>query len=409
PLSIELIKKKLDGKKLTKEEIDQIVWDIVHNKLDDIELSYFVAACYAHELDMEETTFLTKAMASHGIVLKPKKYPVMDKHCVGGVAGNRTTMLLVPIVAAAGLTIPKTSSRSITSPAGTADTMEVLANVSIGIKKMKHIVDNVGGCIVWGGALNLAPADDKIIRVEKPLSIDAKSNLLSSVMAKKASVSATHLLVDIPSGHGSKIIELSRAKSLKKDFQLIARKLGMKVKVIITDGRQPIGNGIGPALEARDVLYVLKNDLRGPVDLREKALCMAGLMLEMGGKAGKGKGYTLAKQILESGKAYDKMVEIIKAQGMKITDPNKIKIGKYSYEYRSPRTGVVREVSNLAISKMARVAGAPKNMGAGVYLHKHVGDRVHKGEPIFTVYAANEIMLGFAKETFVKLDGIKVE
>ncbi len=409
PLSIDYIKKKLDGYKLTKQEIDQIVWDIVHNKLSSIELTYFVAACYSHELDLRETTLLTKAMISHGEKLKINRYPILDKHCVGGVAGNRTTMVLVPIMAAAGVTIPKTSSRSITSPAGTADTMEVLANVTTSIEKMKKIVEKTNGCIVWGGALNLAPADDKIIRVEKPLSIDAESQLLASVIAKKASVSATHLLIDIPSGKGAKLHSKEKALQLKRDFEELTKRIGIKTKVIITDGKEPIGNGIGPALEARDVLWILKNDSRGPQDLKKKSLMMAGMMLEMADKASKGKGLALAKEILESGKAYKKIVEIIKAQGERITDPSKIELGCISCNITAKNNGVVRAISNRAIAKIARVAGAPEDKGAGIYLHKHIGDKVRKGDVLYTVYCYSKDKLDYIKYAIKALDGFEIK
>ncbi|MBI2124440.1 hypothetical protein HYT92_01480, partial [Candidatus Pacearchaeota archaeon] len=219
PLSIQYIKRKLDGQRLSKKEIDQIVWDIVHNKLSSVELAYFVAACYTNVMSTEETILLTKAMVQHGEVLKLSKYPVIDKHSIGGIPGNRTTMVVVPIIAAAGYTIPKTSSRSVTSPAGTADTMEVLANVTFPIKKMKEIVLQTNGCIVWGGSLNLAPADDKIIAVERPLEIDAESQLLASIMAKKHSVSSTHILIDIPAGKDAKVKNKTEALKLKKEFE----------------------------------------------------------------------------------------------------------------------------------------------------------------------------------------------
>ncbi len=409
PLSLDHIKKKLDGFRLSKKEIEQIVWDIVHHKLTHIELTYFVAACYSRHMTMQETGFLTKAMASQGDTLKLKRFPIMDKHCVGGVAGNRTTPIIVPIVAAAGLTIPKTSSRSITSPAGTADTMEVLMNVSLPLEKMEKTVLKTNGCIVWGGALKLAPADDLIIKVEKPLMIDAKSQLLASVMAKKASVSATHLLVDIPYGVGSKIGSIEKANLLKKDFEQIAKELKIKAKVILTDGTQPIGNGIGPGLEARDVLFLLKNDERAPADLRKKSLEMAGIMLEMGGKAKPGKGVMLATSILESGDAYKKMVEIIKAQGKKQINPDRIKIGRFVYDHLAQRAGKIRSISNECISKIARIAGAPEDAGAGIYLHAHVGDKVKKGEPIFTLFAHNEEELGFAIEACARMDGVVVK
>ena len=397
PLSLDYIKKKLDGKKLTRKEIDQIVWDIVHNKLSDIELTYFIAACYTRLMDLNETIFLTKAMAQQGNTLKLNRYPIIDKHCTGGIAGNRTTMIIVPIVAAAGLTIPKTSSRSITSPAGTADTMEVLAGVSFSINKMKKIVEKTNGCIIWGGSLNLAPADDQIIRVEKPLRIDAESQLLASIMAKKIAVSSTHILVDIPVGHGSKIKYKKEALKLKKDFEMIGKKLNKKVKVILTNGNCPIGNGIGPALEARDVLWILKNDPRAPADLKEKSLYMAGLILEMVGKAKNGK--KKASEILKSGLAYKKMKQIIRAQNGKLFDPGKIKLGNFTFDVKANKTGKIKYISNNDISKIARIAGAPVNKSAGIYFHKNSGDKVKKKEKIFTVYAESRYKINYAKET----------
>jgi AMP phosphorylase len=408
PLSLEYIKRKLEGFRLTKKEIDQIVWDIVHNKLSSVELTYFVAACFSNELNLKETTWLTKAMTSYGDTLKLKRYPILDKHCIGGVAGNRTTMIIVPILAAAGVTIPKTSSRSITSPAGTADTMEVLADVSIPIKRMKKIVEKTHGCIVWGGALNLAPADDRIIRVERPLAIDAESQLLASVMAKKASVSATHVLIDIPVGKGAKILSRKEALKLKKNFENLAKRLKIKIKVIITDGKEPIGNGIGPALEARDVLWILDSNINSAFNLRSKSLRMAGLMLEMAGKAVKSKGYTMAKEILESGKAYKKMMEIINMQGKKVINPLKIQLGKITYDLISKKSGIVKEISSKTISKVARVAGAPEDEGAGIYLHKHIGDKVKKGDKLYTVYCRNKGKMDYAKYAISKLDGFVV-
>ena len=393
PLSIKYIKKKMEGHKLTKEEIDQIVWDIVHNKLSEVELTYFVSACYSQRLTWKETITLTKAMTKHGDILKLSRYPIIDKHCIGGVAGNRTTMILVPIVAAAGLTIPKTSSRSITSPAGTADTMEVLAKVSVSLDRMKEIIEKAHGCIVWGGALNLAPADDKFIRVERPMSIDAESQLLASIMAKKKSVSSTHILIDIPMGRGSKVKTKKEAEKLKKDFQRIARSLGTKVRVIITDGSEPIGNGIGPLLEARDILYILKNDRRGPEDLRKKSLMMAGLVLEMGGKAPKFRGYRMAEKIIESGKAYDKMMEIIRLQGGKKVEPDDLKPGKFEYDFKAPKYGKVTHIRNSVISKIARIAGAPESKKAGIYIQRHKGELVIKDEILFTIFAESESRL----------------
>ncbi len=405
PVSIQYIKKKLDGGTLTKEEIEQIVWDIVHNKLDATELAFFIAAGYINIMSDEETVLLTKAMAKEGQTLKFKK-PVLDKHCVGGVAGNRTTMIVVPIIAAAGLTIPKTSSRSITSPAGTADTMEILAKVDFSAKKLINIVKKCKGCIVWGGAINLAPADDKIIKVERPLSIDAESQLLASILAKKASVGASHVLIDIPTSKEAKVTSRQRALHLKKDFESIGKKLGMKIKVIITDGKQPIGNGIGPALEARDVLWVLQRDERRPKDLEKKSVMMAGIMLEM---AGIKKGRKKAKEILDKGIAYKKMQQIIDAQGGDpCIDPDKIKIGRFTFTKKAGKTGIIRDVYNRNVSKIARIAGAPADKGSGIYLNVHEGQRVKRGDTLFTIYAHTQQELDYAVEMMKKFPLVRL-
>ncbi|MBW2977093.1 AMP phosphorylase [Candidatus Woesearchaeota archaeon] len=399
PLSIDSIKRKLDGYTLSRNEINQIVWDIVNNKLSTSELTYFVAACYTNLMSIKETIMLTKAMAKHGYTLKLNRYPVIDKHSIGGIPGNRTTMVLVPIIAAAGLTIPKTSSRSITSAAGTADVMEVLAKVTFPIKRMEQIVTKTNGCIVWGGSLNLAPADDKIINVERTLEIDAESQLLASIMAKKYSVSSTHILIDIPIGNGTKVRAKQEALRLKKDFEAIGKKLRKHVKVIITDGSQPIGNGIGPALEARDVLWLLQRDKRRPLDLEKKCISMACEIFRMVGINGHKKKIL---EILNSGRAYKKMKEIIKAQQGNIFEAENIKTGKFRYTVLSSETGIVRKIDNRIISRLARIAGAPANKSAGIYLYSHAGSKVRRGDKLFTIYSESRQKLDFAKEALKK-------
>ena len=360
-------------------------------------------------MHIDETVALTKAMINTGDVLKLKQRNVVDKHCIGGVVGNRTTMIVVPIVAAVGITIPKTSSRSITSPAGTADTMEVLTNVSHSLKDIKKIIKKTNGCLVWGGALNLAPADDTIIRVEHPLNLDARSQLLASILAKKASVSAKHVLVDIPVGKGAKIHSKNRALTLIKQFESIGKNLGMHIHVILTDGSEPVGNGLGPVLEARDVLYVLKGDKRMPLDLKKKSIKLAGLMLEMGKKAKKGEGEKLAKEILESGKAYSKFIGIIKAQGGKEISPDKLKLAKYKRNIKAEKRGKIMHIDNSAIAKVARIAGAPVDKEAGIYLHVRKNMKVKKGELLFTIYSNSKAKLRFAVNTFKEIGGVVIK
>lgn len=391
PESVDHIRNKLFGKRLNYDELFHIVDDITNDRLTEVEKTYFVSACFAHGLSTREIVDLTKAMVLTGDKLKFGKL-TLDKHCIGGLAGNRTTMVVIPIIAAAGFTIPKTSSRAITSPAGTADTMECLAKVELPPQKIKKIVKKIGACIVHGGSMNLAPADDKIIEVEHPLSIDAEGQLLASVLAKKYSVSADHVLIDIPMGKSSKAKNWKAANHLKERFELIGKKLGMHVKVIVTDGSHPIGRGIGPLFEAEDVMSVLKNEHDAPQDLRKKALFMAGTLLEMTGKYKKGEGEKAATQLLESGKAWVKMNEIIDAQGRQ----KKPARGKFIHQVFSDKTGKIIMVDNDKVAKIARISGNPEDKGAGVILNKNVGDMVKKGELLYTVYAYNKVKLELA-------------
>jgi AMP phosphorylase len=408
PKSVTYIKKKLMGEKLNYEEMKAIVEDIINNKLTDIELTYFVAGTYVHEMTDDETVALIKAIINTGDQLKLKSKIVVDKHCVGGVAGNRTTMVVVPIVAAAGLVIPKTSSRAITSAAGTADTVEVLCNVTMSKDEMEKVVNDVGGCIVWGGAVNLAPADDKIIKVEHPLALDPVGQLLASILAKKKSVSATHVLIDIPIGKGSKTGSRKKALKLKKKFIDISKRIGMKVMVLITDGSEPIGNGIGPALEARDVLWTLQNSEKGSADLKEKSIVMAGHIFDLAGKTKKGEGKKLAREILESGQANNKFIEIIKAQGAKVIFPEQIEVGKFTHVVKCLKTGTVRHIDNHAINRISRIAGAPHDKGSGIYLSVHKGFKVKKRDALFTIYSDSRERLNYAVQELECLNAIEI-
>ncbi len=396
PSSIKLIKLKLTGKRLNKSEYRSIVEDIVNDNLSDIELTYFVAACSAHNLSIAEIKHLIDAIVKTGSIIKPNAKIIVDKHCVGGVAGNRTTMIVTPILAAAGLTVPKTSSKAITSPSGTANTMECLANVSLNEKQILKVVNKVGACMVWGGALSLAPADDKIIRIEHPLSIDVSGLLLSSIISKKISVSATHLLIDIPWGKGSKFSSKLEAKILKRKFKLICGVSGIKSKIVLTDGRSPIGYGLGPVLEAIDVMKVLRNDNDAPQDLKEKSIILAGKLFDLVGKTFLGKGNVLARMILENGSALDKMNEMIHAQGKRKLPS----LGKFRKDVFATEAGKVKYVDNLHFSKIAKIAGAPASKGSGVYIKVNLGENVKRGSVLFSIYSNTKTELDYAFNYF---------
>ncbi|MBN1170118.1 AMP phosphorylase [Candidatus Micrarchaeota archaeon] len=407
PKSLGYIKKKLDKESLNEEEVRTIVDDIMDDRLGEVSAAAWVAAAYINGFTDDEVVSLTMATYDSGEHLDLGKKPVVDKHCIGGVAGNRTTMVIVPIIAAAGAYIPKTSSRSITSAAGTADTMEVLADVIFDVDEVKKMVLKAKGAIVWGGGMELAPVDDKLIKIRHPLSLDPEGMLLASILGKKKSVGAEHVLIDIPVGRGVKIPYVERGNELARHFIRIGEKLGMNIEALITDGAEPIGNGIGPVLECIDVLEVLEG--RGPDDLRHKSILMSGKLLELCGKCPKGTGYKNAEKLIENGKALKKFREIIELQGgnpkIKATD---IQPGEYTYDVTSELAGHIYHIDNKTMSKIARIAGSPRDSGAGIYLHALRGNRVKAGDKLFTIYAESEAKLEFAIKALKGLEPIEM-
>jgi len=409
PVSIEFIKKKMDGWALDDKEISTVIKELMENRLTEAELASFITSLYIRGLTTEETVSLTKAIVASGETLDlGSAGPVVDKHCTGGVAGNRTTMILVPIVAAAGLYIPKTSSRAITSAAGTADTMEVLAKVDLALPEMREVVMKTHGCIAWGGAMNLAAADDKLIRIRHSMRLDPKGVMVASVLAKKKSVGAEYVVIDVPVGRGAKIEGMDRANDLAREFIIIGAKLGMKCEVLVTYGRDPVGEGIGPALECRDVLRVLQGG--GPTDLVEKSCKLAGAVLELSGKVEPGRGYDVAWGLLKNGTAYAKMKEIIEAQGGNPrVNEDDLPIGQYRHEVHATSDGRVHLVDNRMVNRIARAAGAPKAKGAGIMLHVESGDKVKKGQLLYEVVAESETKLSEAVDLLEALAPIELE
>lgn len=393
PASHEAIRAKVLGHSLNAADFEAIIRDITSNRYSKMEIAAFLIAS-ASFLTTDEVLGLTRAMANVGNRLSWNDRPIVDKHCVGGIPGNRTSMIVVPIVAAHGLTIPKTSSRAITSPAGTADSMEVLARVEIDIDEMRDIVGRTKGCIVWGGHVNLAPADDILISVERPLGIDTREQLVASILSKKLSAGSTHLIIDIPMGPTAKVRTHADAIRLRKLFEFVGDQLGLTLNVEITDGTQPVGFGVGPALEARDVMRVLELHSDAPQDLRGRALLLAGYLLEFDPRLRGGKGHERARELLDSGAAAKKMHEIIDAQG----GSPPVEVGKNIHTVVAACDGVVGAIDCYRIARLARVAGAPTDPGAGIDLFKKIGDPVHQGEPLYRIHAVHPTDFRFATE-----------
>jgi AMP phosphorylase len=407
PVSVKYVHEKMRGRKLGREELYAIVKDVVDRNLSDVEMAAFLMSEEFHGLDYDELLWLTRAMAETGARIDFEK-PVYDKHSIGGVPGNKVALIIVPIVAAAGLLIPKTSSRAITSASGTADTMSVLAPVEFSAQELRKIALQTNGAIVWGGALNLAPADDAFITVEYPLQIDPEPQMIASILSKKLAIGTDFLVLDLPTGEDTKIPTPEEARRLGNKFMDVGAKLGIRVRCGVTYGGQPVGHAVGPALEAREALQTLEGT--GPTSLVEKSTALAGLLLEMGGKASKGDGQNMAKNILKSGQALKKMKEIVKAQG---GSPNihsdRIKVGTHVRRIAAPADGYVTHVSNAAINQIARAAGAPIEKGSGVILLDKRGNKIAKNETILEIYAERESKLEEAYSLVTRLKPVTIE
>lgn len=413
PRSVSYIKKKMDKKSLSKEEYESIVRDVLENRLSETEIAAFIAALYINEMSMEETEALTQTLAETGDIIDFRGRVIFDKHSLGGVPGNKVTLLIVPIVAAAGLTIPKTSSRAITSSSGTADTMEVLAPVTFNAQEIVEIVNKTNGIICWGGGVNLAPADDLFIKVEHPLALDPHNLALCSVMAKKIATSTKFLVIDLPMGDGTKIRNLEEAERFAMDFIELGKRVGIKTECLVTYGDKPVGRAVGPALEAKEALRALEGE--GPSSLIEKSTGIAGVLLEAGGVAAKGEGKKKALEILKSGAALAKMKEIIAAQG---GDPDvtsaDIKPGSFMASISAERDGYVIDVHNKAIVDISRAAGAPRDKGAGLLLLKSKGHNVCAGDVLFEIYSQSKYNLDEAmklarQHSPVTIEGMLIE
>jgi thymidine phosphorylase len=386
------VRRKIAGGTLASADIEAIVRDISGYRYADIEIAAFLVGA-ASFMSTDELLALTRAMADAGTPLTWQQPLIVDKHCIGGIPGNRTSMIVVPIVAAHGLTMPKTSSRAITSPAGTADTMEVLARVDLDADEMRRVVETCGGCLVWGGHVRLSPADDVLISVERPLGIDNRELMVASILSKKLAAGSTRLLIDIPVGPYAKVHDSDEATRLRKLFEFLGDRLGLSTEVIITDGRQPIGKGIGPVLEAKDVMQVLSNDPAAPTDLREKAIRIAGHILEYDPALRGGAGYTRAQELLDSGAALTTMQRMIDAQG---APPTHATLGHLTTDVVAETAGVVTAIDNHRLNRLARLAGAPIAKGAGISINKKIGDRVERGEPLYEIYASQPFEFEFA-------------
>lgn len=395
--SLSYVRKKIFGSELTGTEINKIIEDISHHRYSDIEIASFLSACAGQRLTINEIVNLTKAMVSCGKTLTWGNHKkVFDKHCVGGLPGNRTTPIVVSIASAAGLIIPKTSSRAITSPAGTADTMQSLANVSLNITQINKVVAKTGACLAWGGAVNLSPADDMLIRIERALDLDGEGQLIASVLSKKIAAGSTHVIIDIPVGDTAKVRSHEDAKRLSDLFSHVGAACGIEVRCLLTDGSKPVGFGIGPSQEAKDILAVLNCNKDAPQDLKERALFLTANLLDMNNGLGINAGLKLATTILENGQALTQFNNILEEQGGRksLTEAN------HQHTELSNKKGTLVQIDNRKLASLAKLAGAPFSLNSGLRLHVNVNSLIAQGSALFTLYSDTQGEMDYALDYY---------
>ncbi|MCW8328609.1 thymidine phosphorylase family protein [Photobacterium sp. SDRW27] len=381
--SVSAVRKKIYGHELSDVEIRSVIADINTHRYSDIEIASFLSVCVGDRLSCDEVISLTRAMVDCGKRLSwPGHERIFDKHCIGGLPGNRTTPLVVAIVSAAGLVIPKTSSRAITSPAGTADVMETLTNIDLNLDEIQTVVAKTGACLAWGGAVNLSPVDEVLIRVERALELDGEGQLIASVLSKKIAAGSTHVLIDIPVGDTAKVRTQQDAERIAALFNRVGCALDIEVRCIISDGSRPVGRGIGPVEEIRDVLAVLNSHDDAPKDLRQRALNLAAQLLDFAGDQGIKEAMSTAIYLLDSGKAWQQFQRIVAEQG----GFKPLPVAKHRSIQYAQHSGTICNIDNRRLARLAKLAGAPGEACAGLRLHVNVGDTVKQAAPLFTLY-----------------------
>lgn len=393
--SYEAIRKKMKGETISYDEMFAIIKDISENKLDDTMMTYYVASSFFYPTTDEEMYQTAKAMAECGVMFKyPKGEIIADKHCIGGVPWNETTMILIPLIASLGIKIPKNFSKSITSPAATGECVNVLMNINFNKEGIEKLVKDQNCCLVRWGGLDLAPADDKLIKVQYPLSMQSRAKVVSSIMAKKYAMGVTHSLIDIPVGPTAKVSSMKEAKDWKKKFEYVGKKLWMKMSVQITEANEVIGNGVGAVMQVREVLRILQQHPERAMDLESKVIFLASKIIEEVGLEKGKEAVKLAIHQLVSWAAWEKMQEIIKAQGGNPeVNSESLPLWAHTFDVIAEKDWVLKMIDLHDINAVCRKLGCPVIDQAGLYLYKKTGDKIKKGEVICKLYAQDEVKL----------------
>lgn len=397
----DIIAKKRDGKVLTSEEIEFFVNGYVNGDIPDYQISALLMAIYLNGMNVDETTTLTMLMARSGEVIDLSSIPgiKVDKHSTGGV-GDKTTFIISPIVASCGVPVAKMSGRGLGHTGGTIDKMESIPGMKTNIDREEFfdIVRNVGACVI-GQSGNIVPADKKLYALrDVTATIESIPLIASSIMSKKLAAGSDAILLDVKTGSGAFMKTTDEAIELAKAMVAIGEKVGRKTIALITDMDRPLGKSIGNALEMKEVCDTLKG--KGPKDLTELSLTLATNMLYLAGKGSLDDCYDLAKDALESGKAFEKLKEMVKAQGGDVSvieDNSKFESSKVARGLAAAQEGYIysMDTEKCGVASMILGAGREKkedtiDYSAGVIIHKKIGDYVKRGDLIASLYSSSE-------------------
>lgn len=382
--SLAAVKRKVLGNVLSAKDYAMIVEDIANKRYSNADIAAFLVAVGSFFTPSEVVDF-TEVLAGQKVLEWEREDIVVDYACIDEPVGGKTDLLTAAIVAAYGLPMPKIVFQSSNIGSSLINAMKVFAGVDLSLDDLKKQVWEKRAAVVSADMLDICPADKIITQIERQSGIYTMERNVASMIANKIAAGVTHLLVDIPVGVRAKIKNTSEAMRLRKLIEYVCDICNVKVDIAITDGSEPLGNGIGAVLEARDVMKILKNEDDAPEDLKEKSLFVAGRILEFDDKLRGGQGYLVARELLRTGKALEAWEQIVAAQGEREQEM----LGHLTRDVVARKAGKVKRINANLMNKIAILAGAGQYFGAGIEMLKKCGDTVASGDVLYRIYSCN--------------------
>ncbi len=395
---IDIIIKKRDGETLSAEELQFLISGYVRDEIPDYQIAAFLMSVYFQGMQPTEIATLTQIMRDSGTVLDLADIPgfKIDKHSTGGV-GDKVSLILAPLVAAAGLIVPMISGRSLAHTGGTLDKLEAIPGfrTNLSIPEIKSLLKKIGVALV-GQTADLTPADKKIYALRDATgTVHAIPLITASILSKKLAEGIDALVLDVKAGSGAIFETKEKAEELARMLVATANQFNLKTVAIITSMEQPLGNAIGNWLETREALATLRGS--GPADLLEVTLTLGAQMLVLAGAAANLEfGKKILQEKIDDGSGFEKFWEIVKAQGgdtSVIENPESYPAAKFSFEVKSPKAGFVSKIHCREIGKISMALGAGRSAvkdgvdyTSGIVLHKKVGDRIEADEVLAVAY-----------------------